>query len=333
MTDGPADLTSLLAEWGLPPDARLSPAKRGTNNQTLIVSAGRRRFVLRISQNLTADQVRSEHRLLAWLRASGLPFAVPEPLPTLAGEDLVETGAGSARLTVWLPGARPRLTGEAALRRFGRTVGLLSRALAPVPPQDAPHNWRTAVHVHPEVPDVGHLCRDLRAAGVDAHRTMQLESLAAEVDSQPAARLPAQVVHGDLAASNLLADERTGEITAVLDFEIAGLNARMHDLVIALRQSGALDGPAWRQQVTAVAEGYASAQEMTASEAAAVPGLLRERAVGSVLWRSGRWRLGQAQLTEVTSRLRELGQAQEWLAAHGDELARLLERLRSGGDA
>jgi Ser/Thr protein kinase RdoA (MazF antagonist) len=295
----------------------------------MIASAGSGRFVLRISQNLTADQVRAEHRLLFRLRQAGLPFAVPEPRPTLTGEYLVETGAGAATLTGWLPGVRPRLSGEAALRRIGRMVGLLSHALAPVPPQDAPHNWRTAVDVHPEVPDVGALCRDLRAAGVDPEQTRLLETRAAEADGSPVTGLPVQVVHGDLAASNLLADERTGEITAVLDFELAGLDARVHDFMSALRQCGALEAPGWRQQVAAMAEGYCSAQELTSAETAAVPALLREGLVASVLWRAGRWRREQAQLAEVTDRLLVLERTSSWLAAYGPELADLLAGWRS----
>lgn len=333
VTAAPVNLTSLLAEWRIAPEARLVPADRGTNNLTFLVSAGDRRWVLRISQNLTVDQVRAEHRLLARLRQSGLPFAVPEPRPTLTGEDLVETIVGPATLTAWLPGVSPRLSGEAAARRYGRTVGLLGHALAPVPPEDAPHIWRTAVHVHPEVPDVADLCRDLRATGVDPELTRLLEARATEADGSLMASLPAQIVHGDLAASNLLADARTGEITAVLDFEIAGLDARVLDFVIALRYGGALHEPGWRQQVGAMAEGYVSAQEMTGAEAAAVPGLLLDRGVGSVLWRAGRWRRGQAQLAEVTDRLRELSRAEEWVAAHGGELAGLLDGSRSAGHA
>jgi Ser/Thr protein kinase RdoA (MazF antagonist) len=158
-----------------------------------------------------------------------------------------------------------------------------------------------------------------------------LESRAADADGSPVTGLPLQIVHGDLAASNLLADERTGEITAVLDFELAGLDARVHDFMNALKQCGALEAPGWRQQVAAMAEGYASAQELTGTEAAAVPGLLSEGLVASVLWRAGRWRRGQAELAEVTDRLRGLERTSSWLADCGPELADLLTTWRSGG--
>ena len=55
----------LLARWGIPADAELTRAERGCNNQTFTVAHRGRRWVLRISQNLSADQARAGHRLLA----------------------------------------------------------------------------------------------------------------------------------------------------------------------------------------------------------------------------------------------------------------------------
>ena len=54
----------LLARWGIPADAELAPAERGCNNRTYAVAHRGRRWVLRISQNLSAVQARAEHRLL-----------------------------------------------------------------------------------------------------------------------------------------------------------------------------------------------------------------------------------------------------------------------------
>jgi homoserine kinase type II len=281
--------------------------------------------VLRISQNLTADQVRAEHRLLARLRAAGLPFAVPEPVPARTGEFLVETTAGPATVTNWLPGARPDLSTADALERFGRAIGQLSVALGPVPRQDAPHDWLTSPHVHPEVPDVAELARELARAGVRSELTELLTGFEHGAWLTGAgAGLPVQVVHGDVAASNVLADERTGEVTAVLDFEIAGAELRVQDLVIGLLHSDALEGPDWRRQAAALAGGYSSSQELTDAEIAAVPDLLLARSTGTVVWRAGRWRRGQASLHDVTVRLTELAAAGKWLAAHSSELRDLL---------
>jgi Ser/Thr protein kinase RdoA (MazF antagonist) len=81
----------------------VSGADRGTNNQTLIVMNADGRWVFRISKNLSAAQVRAEHRLLERLRRAGLPFRVPEPLPPLDGSTLVPAAAGPATLCRWIP--------------------------------------------------------------------------------------------------------------------------------------------------------------------------------------------------------------------------------------
>ncbi len=323
---GPPLAAGLLAHWGVPPWARLT-ATHGTNNQTFVVTAGSDRWVLRISQNLTQAQVRAEHRLLARLGQAGLPFAVPEPVPTITGDFLVETAAGPATVTKWLPGVRPDLSDEQELERFGRAVGQLSVALARVPRQDAPHDWLASPHVHPDVPDVAELRRELAAAGIGPGLTGLLLGFEQGAWLTGAgAGLPVQVVHGDIAASNVLADERTGAVTAVLDFEIAGADLRVQDLVVGLHQSGALEAPGWQRRTAALARGYLDAQELTGAEVAAVPGLLLARATGSVVWRAGRWRRGQASLDEVCVRLRDLAVSDQWLAAHGDELRDLLRQ-------
>jgi homoserine kinase type II len=322
----------LLANWGIPPDARLT-ATHGTNNQTFVVSVDSARWVLRISQNLTAAQVRAEHRLLAWLRRAGLPFAVPEPVPGLTGDLLAETAAGPATVTKWLPGMRPDLSDERALERFGRAIGQLNVALGRVPRQDAPHDWLASPHVHPDVPDVADLCRELAAAGISSELTGLLTSF--EQGSwltNIGASLPIQVVHGDMAASNVLADERTGEVTAMLDFEIAGADFRVQDLVVGLKQSNALDAPDWQRRTAALASGYCRAQELTEAEASVVPQLLLARATGTVVWRAGRWRRGQASLDDVTVRLHGLAAADEWLAARGSELRDLLRQTAAYPD-
>src|SRR5881394_3954334 len=97
----------LLARWGIPADAELTRAERGSNNQTFAVAHRGRRWVLRISQNLSADQARAEHRLLGRLRAAGLPFGVPEPVAALGGDTVAETPAGPPRCAGGFRGCGP----------------------------------------------------------------------------------------------------------------------------------------------------------------------------------------------------------------------------------
>ena len=61
---GPGGPAGLLARWGIPADAELARAERGCNNRTYAVAHRGHRWVLRISQNLSAAQARAEHGLL-----------------------------------------------------------------------------------------------------------------------------------------------------------------------------------------------------------------------------------------------------------------------------
>jgi homoserine kinase type II len=318
----------LLARWGIPADAELTQAERGCNNQTFAVTHGGGRWVLRISQNLSAAQARAEHRLLGRLRTAGLPFGVPEPVAALSGDTVAETPAGPATLCRWIPGVRPDLAADPALERFGRAIGLLSRALRPVTWSDAPQNWcGDPLRAHPDAPRAGELARALRGAGVPAVRVRRLEAAAARIGPgrpQASAGLPVQVVHGDLGASNTLVDERTGEMTGVLDFELAGPDARVQDLLVGLLLSGALAGPGWARRAAALVRGYAAVLRLGPAEIMAVPDLLVLRCVGSVFWRAGRWRRGQSTLDDVADRVAVLEATETWLAVHRGQLLSVL---------
>ena len=318
-------VAKLLVRWGIPAGAAVALTEHGTNNRTLQVTAGDRRWFLRISQNLTSDQVQAEHRLLARLARAGLPFAVPAPVPLPDGSTVAGTSGGPATLCEWIPGVRPDLSQEAALERFGRAVAELSDALAAVPPQDAPYDWQDAPL--PAPPDVAALARDLMAAGLDSARAAVLRDgadRAATAWEGIAGRLPNQVVHADLAAPNVLVSPDTGAVTGVLDFETAGYWIRAIELAVALALSGAAKGPGWPRRAVAVARGGAWGDRLTAAELAALPDLIVTRAVGSMLWLADRWRHGQSSLPEVTSRLDLLAGILRWRTAEGSELVHIV---------
>ena len=107
--DEPQHPSELLARWGISAGAAVARTDLGTNNRTLQVAAGDRRWSLRISRHLTAAQVRAEHRLLARLSRAGLPFAVPAPVPLPDGSTVADTPDGPATLCEWIPGVQPDL--------------------------------------------------------------------------------------------------------------------------------------------------------------------------------------------------------------------------------
>jgi homoserine kinase type II len=330
------DKAGLLAHWGIGPGAELTAAARGSNNRTVLVSQGDRRWVLRISQNLAAGQVLAEHRLLAHLRGRDLPFALPEPVPTVAGDIVVETADGPATLCHWIAGVRPDPQTEAALVRIGAGLALLSAAMRDLPLSDAPQGWGDGpLAVLPAGVGADELIAELTAAGIGPQQTQLLASSAARADAwyrSAVGHLPMQVVHGDLGPSNVLVDEQSGELTGILDFEIAGADYRVQDLVATLLLSGALEGPAWPARAAAIIRGVVSVLRLDPAEIHAVPELLICRAVGSALWRAGRWRRGVAELDDVAERVRELAATVAFVSEAGNLLRDLLSRA-AGSDA
>ena len=318
------DARALLPRWGFPPDTAIAPVRdQGTNNRTFLVRHQQQRYVLQISQFLSAAEVRAEHRILRCLRRSRLPLQVPDPVAAGDGQTVIETAAGPATVCRWLPGVTPAMAGPAAFRRYGRAAGLLSAALAEVPLDAAVRDWRTdPLWIWPDGLPVGVLCGELRTAGMSAGPADLIEAAARRTGRwwPAAAGLPVQVIHGDLAPSNMLAARQTGEVTGLLDFEFAGAGFRVQDLLAALYNSPALDAPDWPQVTTAVVRGWVSARPLEAAEVSALPELLIARSLGSVLWRAARWRAGLASFSEVTTRAGRL-ETIAGVAGRGDAFA------------
>jgi homoserine kinase type II len=321
-------VAEVLARWGIPVGAAVAPTGYGTNNRTLMVTSGHRRLALRISQNLSPAQVRAEHRLLAQLARAGLPFAVPAPVALPDGDTVADSPGGPVTLCEWIPGVRPDLSQEPALESFGRVAAQLSAALADIAPRDTPNGWLDSPLR--ALPEVAALARDLAAAGLDAGRVAVLRDGADRTAAawEGMAGLPTQVVHADLAASNVLARSDTGAVTGVLDFEMTGCWIRAIELTVALALSGAVHGPGWPRRAAAVAGGGAWGQRLTAAELAALPDLILVRAMASTLWRADRWRRGLSSLTEVADRLDVLADTLHWRATEGSELTDIVATAR-----
>ena len=312
----------LLHLWGFPPGTDIASAgEQGTNNRTFLVRHRQQRYMLRISGFLSVAEVRAEHRILWRLRQGSLPFQVPEPVAAPDGQTVIGTPAGPATVCRWLPGVRPGMDGEASFERFGRAAGLLGAALADVPLADALRDWRTDPRwVRPGDPPVDVLCGELRSAGMSAGQAELLDAAARRAGRwwPGTDSLPAQVIHGDLAPSNVLADPDTGEVTGLLDFELAGAGLRVQDILAALYNSTALGAPDWPRRTAALLRGCASVRRLEPAEIAALPELLIARSLGSVLWRAARWRAGLGRFAEVTAQAGRLEATTRWLAANED---------------
>ncbi|HEX8970100.1 phosphotransferase enzyme family protein [Oryzihumus sp.] len=300
-------LTDALRHWDLPPVESAEQMTGGANNTLIVVHAGGRSWVLRRYGNLPADRVLAEHRLLARVSDLGLPFAVPSPVPARDGATVVDDPGGALALFRHLPGRPLRRDEPGTAVLAGRALAQLDAALAEVPLALAPVDWRGAAlgQVHAAVDDAAVLADELSAVmpghdGPDWLRSTHERADAVAADLARA--LPAQVIHGDMAPANLLVEG--GRVTAVLDFEIAGADLRATDLAAGLLQcTGWPEDRDSAERVGPFLRAYLDVLPLTPAELDAVPDLLRLRALGSLVWRAGRWRLGQSTLEEVRERL------------------------------
>ena len=144
-----------------------------------------------------------------------------------------------------------------------------------VPPEDGLGDWRGDPLAHPAVPHVGALCRQLRAVGISAERAALLDAVARRVGQERTSgggALPTQVIHGDLAAWNILVDEDTGEVSGLLDFEFAGVGFLVQEVMAALFYSGALETRDWQLRTAAFLRGTPRSARWTPPRPTRCPG-------------------------------------------------------------
>ena len=113
------------------------------------------------------------------------------------------------------------------------------------------------------------------------------------------------MIHADLGAGNLLATAGPEPMIAgVLDFEVAGRDLRVNDLVVLLFQSGCLAGADWPARTAALADGFGEVLRLRPAEIMIVPELITARGLGSGGRRAARRRTGVSSVDEVADRVR-----------------------------
>jgi len=168
----------------------------------------------------------------------------------------------------------------------------LDLALARLDPRVLPpprNDWdRDLTRLHPRVTRLSGLIEEL-----PADRRGAVARVFERVQVGP--ELPRQIVHGDLARSNVL---MVGErVTGILDLEFVCPGYRAMDLAAGLWFFGA-DGPA----AEAFQRGYLARCELTSAELAAVPDLRLLREATSLVHWYGRRLEGLTSAADVVER-------------------------------
>jgi 4-aminobutyrate aminotransferase-like enzyme/Ser/Thr protein kinase RdoA (MazF antagonist) len=278
---------SVEAHWGLAGD--LTPL-HGERDRNFRLDAGPGRYLLKVHNPADPEEVLDLQRsALGHLRSVATDLPVPGVVPTRDGRSWVQlTGRDGRRsfawVLTWLEGRHPE-PGEldaAHLREWGRTSARLGRALRGFahPAATRPIAW-----------DIKRLAQ-LRPwlSAVNADRRPAVEAVLDRFEQQVAPALPrlrAQVVHNDLAPTNVLVDDSLA-LTGITDFGDMTHTALVCDLAVAAADvlSGRAGGLELASEVVA---GYHAVTPLEPDELALVADLMAGRYAASVLitsWRT-----------------------------------------------
>jgi len=324
---------ALLQRWPIGALRGVTPTESGHNNRSWVVETADGKHVLRVYDNLGERSIRFEHALLRRLGCAGLPFAVPAPVETRAGDTLhVATGGDGtpirAALFRFLPGRHPARDDPAAAERLGEALAHLHRALKGAGAAlgtPAATAYGDLHRIHPLVPDplaVGDLLRLEPGAAAGLRRATQR---ALDDAGRLYPSLPGQLIHADYGHFNVLMDG--GRVTAVLDFEFSCADVRAMDLAGCVRHMGhaAWFGAGGFDLAERFARGYAGVLPPERAEIEAVPDLIRLAGIVILIHWTGRSLQGLADRQEVTA---AAGRALRLDAALHARGAELVERLR-----
>lgn len=233
----------------------------GMQNSNYFVDTAQGRYVLTLFEHLDGAALDFYLQLQARLAADGLPC--PAPLADAAGRYWRLLCGKPAALLTCLPGRSLEAPGAPQCQQLGAFLGRLHRLAADWP--GAPANpcgaaWceATAQRLLPLLPA--------------ATAELLVDELAWQA-SQPRADLPGGVIHGDLFRDNVLWDVH-GQLSGVLDFYFAGVDAWLFDLAVV-----ANDWCASETALAALLAGYASERAWTPAEQAAWPAMRRAAAL------------------------------------------------------
>ena len=275
--------------FGIEP-TRVAPVPAATINEHWWVDAGGRRFVLRrYRKERSAAAIDWEHRLLR--HAAGLGWPVAVPIATGGGSTATEVEGSTFALFPFLEGEPAAVESLAHVRIKGRLLGRLHKDLASFDDGGQRDGFGRAWEIDVFV----------QAAGLGSFNELlsrferEYPRLAHAVRREKYRNLRelARLGYGDLAVSPVHADYaqdnilfRGPELTGLLDFDLARLDAPAFDIAAALL-GDCLELPSAVVLASAFIEGYARSRRMDEREARLIAPLVRS----ATLWLCVYWLL------------------------------------------
>ncbi len=280
------DIARVLSHYDLGTLQSTTSAYRGNVNETAFVQTNKGRFVVRRNQRTQSEEMlRYRHNLIQHVRTYDVP--APRLIPTLEDDTLLELDDGRFyEVMAFVKGEsfnpqRPQqLTNVGAMLAHYHEA---ARGFAPPPQQ---------VHLRYAPQDMLGLTENLLRHDLMGDLTPTLSwydgriaRLRKQLPDTAYAALPQMAIHGDIHSENVLFDNDSDQVMALIDFDQVEWDTPIADLVDALVafasvdkpatiQWGVFKGPLDEDRAAQLIAGYASVRHLSRKEIEAIPVLL-----------------------------------------------------------
>lgn len=325
------DLEELLEQFIPEGHWKLKPGTGGMNNTTCFAETANGKYVLRVYEtHRDIEKVLYEHSVLLELNKMELPFDTPAPVRAGDNETVKYAKDGKlAALFGYMDGSTPAFDTAEQLYSFGLAAGKLTGALKTVAT-----GLKPVYKPYYEIDNTHPKCSMEKVIGFCKKPSPEFEPYGEkllEVASQlnrfrenisRLQQLPHQLIHGDLNASNVLADKE-GNTCAVLDFEFVTEDLRVMEPcvcfseIINMEQS---EETLW-EKLQAFSEGYRSAVKLTEDEISAIPLLIMLRRLDVFIHFLGRYWDGIDDKAVLIDQINNAAKQVLWLKQNEQKLA------------
>ncbi|WP_024630142.1 MULTISPECIES: phosphotransferase enzyme family protein [unclassified Paenibacillus] len=334
-------ISTVLSSYGFTSNWNAQRGRGGMNNSTFMVEINQECYVLRqYETHNDQEKIAFEHEVLSALLRSDLELHVPEPvsLPDdkdatfLTVQDRLTGHTKIVTLFHYREGHNPVWITPDQLIGLGRAAGMLSSVMASLPISLAP--------VYPpyyQIQEAYPLCSpekllqlctsppDMLVACADDLQKLKMVLPDLFDTLRGMEVLPHQLVHGDLNASNVLADSQEG-ICAILDFEFATWDLRVMELAVPMSDLLTMDkDEAWIwAALEGLIQGFRQQVSLEPKELSVIPELVLLRSLDVVMHFISRLFEGTDEPEVAVQQIRTLRERVDWMKGNEERLRELL---------
>ncbi len=306
--------------------------KSGYNNTTRYIECDEQKYIFRIYEShQDLKKVKLEHEVLLKLqKIRDLPFQVPIPLMTKHGDTMIQLNDSSKKIACmyhFIEGENPELDHPELICSFGQTTGSLLLALNEL---KLNNNiiYRPYYEIEHTYPDL-HINK---IAEWCSHPPIEFNEYKDEllwikeqlVEFQQYVptlkKLPHQLIHGDLNASNIL--KSTDAISAILDFEFVTNDLRVMEAAVCISELivGEQNQTLLFVKIEAFVKGFTSLILLEEAEIEALPILVQLRRLDVFVHFLGRYLENIDDMSVLEEQIVKAAANPKWLKEGGENL-------------